>query len=168
MPKCLHCNAEYIAGALYCDSCGQRLPQPTSPPSAHPEKPSEPLHESGQAKQEDATDDEEIPEQPPHLRLHLVQKGVILDLDARESIVIGRKDPDQEPDVDLTPYGGIEQGVGRRHAMITLKQGRYYIEDLKSINETLLNSSRLLPGQLYRLRDGDQLQFGAMVVKVLL
>ncbi len=70
--------------------------------------------------------------------------------------------------MDLTPYGGIEQGVGRRHALITLKQGRYYIEDLKSINETLLNSSRLFPGQLYPLYDGDQLRLGAMVVKVLL
>ncbi|HEY7358093.1 MAG TPA: FHA domain-containing protein [Ktedonobacterales bacterium] len=112
--------------------------------------------------------DEEEPERPPHLRLQIVQYGVIFDLGNRERILIGRKDPDQEPDVDLTPYGGVEQGVSRRHALITLKQGRYYIEDLKAINETLLNSSRLFPGQLYPLADNDQLRFGAMVVKVLL
>lgn len=107
-------------------------------------------------------------DQPAHLRLQLVQSGILFDLDAREKIVIGRKDPDQEPDVDLAPYGGVEQGVGRQHALITLNQGRYYIEDLKSINETLLNSSRLFPGQQYPLEDGDVLRFGAMLVKVLL
>jgi pSer/pThr/pTyr-binding forkhead associated (FHA) protein len=100
--------------------------------------------------------------------LQLIPSAFILDLDSRERIIIGRKDPGQTPDVDLTPYGGIEQGVSRQHAMITLRQGRYYIEDLKAINETLLNSSRLFPGQLYRLRNGDLLQFGTLVVKVLL
>jgi pSer/pThr/pTyr-binding forkhead associated (FHA) protein len=115
-----------------------------------------------------AQDDEIAPDRPPHLRLQLVQAGVTFDLGSYESIIIGRKDPDQSPDVDLSPYGGVEQGVGRQHAHITLKQGRYYIEDLKSINETLLNASRLLPGQLYRLHDGDYLRLGAMIVKVLL
>ncbi|HEU5369331.1 MAG TPA: FHA domain-containing protein [Ktedonobacterales bacterium] len=128
----------------------------------------EPPEDPQKAAREIAQRDAEEPEKPPHLRLQLVQYGVTFDLRDRESVLIGRKDPDQEPDVDLTPYGGVEQGVGRRHALITLKQGRYYIEDLKSINETLLNSSRLFPGQLYPLYDGDQLRLGAMVVKVLL
>lgn len=86
--------------------------------------------------------------------------------------MIGRKDadqkPDQKPDVDLAPFGGVEQFVSRRHAVITLSEGRYYIEDLNSLNETLLNSSRLFPGQRYALSNGDQLRFGALVVKVLL
>jgi pSer/pThr/pTyr-binding forkhead associated (FHA) protein len=130
--------------------------------------PSAPLKHKEYTPPETAAEDEETPGKPPHLRLQLVQTGIIFDLDSREQIVIGRKGPDQEPDVDLAPYGGVEQGVSRRHAMITLKQGQYYIEDLKSINDTLLNSSRLYPSQRYRLRDGDRLQFGAMVVKVLL
>ena len=86
--------------------------------------------------------------------------------------MIGRKDarqnPDQKPDIDLAPFGGVEQFVSRRHAIITLSEGHYYIEDLNSLNETLRNSSRLFPGQRYLLSNGDQLQFGAMVVKVLL
>lgn len=168
MPKCLHCQRNYIAGALYCDYCGHRLPQPTSAPAPQvrvsaelPDPPPRPKREAPQRP-------EDPPEEPPHLRLQIVQSGILFDLDSREKILIGRKDPDQEPDVDLAPYGGIEQGVGRRHALITLKQGRYYIEDLKSINETLLNSSRLFPGQLYPLADGDVLRFGAMLVRVLL
>ncbi len=129
----------------------------------------EPVDYDLRAKRETERRSSRPPDQPPHLRLQLVQSGILFDLDTREKIVIGRKDPpDQEPDVDLAPYGGIEQGVGRRHALITLSQGRYYIEDLKSINETLLNSSRLFPGQQYPLEDGDILRFGAMLVKVLL
>ena len=111
--------------------------------------------------------DEGTPGRPPHLRLQLIS-GIIIDLGSREHIVVGRKDSDQKPDVDLAPFGGVEQGVGRRHAVITLQEDRYYIEDLRSINETLLNSSRLFPGQRYPLSNGDQLQFGALVVRVLL
>jgi len=166
MPECLHCKHEYIVGAFYCDSCGRRLPQSTSAPppiSSIPELP----ELAQEAEPESAEGEAKTPTTPPYLRLQLVS-GFTIDLDSRERVLIGRKDSGQEPDVDLTPYGGVEQGVGRRHARILLKDGRYYIEDLKSINETLLNSSRLFPGQLYLLHDGDQVEFGAMVVKVLL
>lgn len=165
MPKCPYCTTEYIAGTLYCDFCGRRLPQPTSRNISPPDQSAG----NRQSGQEAAADEEGTPQKPPHLRLQLMPSGVILDLDSRERIVLGRKDPDQEPDVDLAPYGGgWDQGVGRQHAMITLKQGRYYIEDLNSISKTLLNSSRLFPGQQYRLRSGDQVQLGAMVIYVLL
>ena len=165
MAKCSHCSFENIAGTLYCDFCGRRLPQPTSQFVSSAEQPAG----SPQARQEAAADEERPPEKPPHLRLQLIPSGVILDLDSRERVVLGRKDPDNVPDVDLAPYGGgWEQGVGRRHAMIILKQGRYYIEDLNSINKTLLNSSRLFPGQQYRLCNGDQIQLGLMVIYVLL
>lgn len=165
MATCPYCKNENIAGTLYCDSCGRRLPQPTSRNINPPEQSAD----NKQAGQEAAADEERTPEQPPHLRLQLMPSGVILDLDSRERVVLGRKDPDHAPDIDLAPYGGgWEQGVGRQHAMITLKQGRYYIEDLNSISKTLLNSARLFPGQQYRLRNGDQLQLGAMVIYVLL
>ena len=168
MPKCPYCQENYIAGTLYCESCGRLLPKPTT---THPVVTSNITPDPPARRQTEdhaAQDEEETPDKPPHLRLQLVQAGVTFDLGSRESAIIGRKDPEQVPDVDLAPYGGVEQGVGRRHAQITLKQGRYYIEDLKSINETLLNASRLFPGQLYRLRNGDYLRLGAMIIRVLL
>jgi pSer/pThr/pTyr-binding forkhead associated (FHA) protein len=169
MPKCPYCQENYIAGTLLCDSCGRLLPKPTTThPVATTNIALDPPGRSPRTERDPEPDDEETPDHPPHLRLQLVQAGITFDLGSRESIIIGRKDPDQAPDVDLAPYGGVEQGVGRRHAQITLKQGRYYIEDLKSINETLLNASRLFPGQLYRLRNGDYLRLGAMIVRVLL
>ena len=111
--------------------------------------------------------DDEQPESQPHLRLQLTT-GIIIDLGNRERIIIGRKDRGKKPEVDLAPYGGIEQGVSRQHAVITFDNGCYYIEDLKSVNATLLNNFRLFPGQPYPLKHGDQLEFGALVVMVLL
>jgi pSer/pThr/pTyr-binding forkhead associated (FHA) protein len=176
MPICPHCQAEYISGALYCDYCGRRLPPPASPPLKNikpwlvtPEVKPWPVtpEDRQESEQTPPAPDMGEPDKPPHLRLQLLS-GIVIDLGSRENIVIGRKDSGQEPDVDLAPYGGVEQGVGRRHAIITLNEGRYYIEDLNSINFTLLNSGRLFPGQRYPLRNGDQLQLGAMIVKVLL
>lgn len=189
MATCAHCGSENIPGALYCDICGHSLPtlsvwaQRSAPV---PQEPAEPeVTEAPEVMEEPeetrslepevpefvefsfAEFEEELPEKQPHLRLQLTS-GIIIDLGDRNRIVIGRKDANQQPEVDLTPYGGIEQGVSRQHAVITFKDGRYYIEDLKSVNETLLNSSRLFPGQPYPLRHGDQLQFGVLVVTVLL
>ncbi len=196
MATCAHCGSEYVPGAIYCDTCGHSLPtlsawtmrsaavplqEPATPDPAGkpavteaPEDMEEPevtlsLEPEVPEFAEFPFDEfeEELPENQPHLRLQLTS-GIIIDLGDRNRIVIGRKDANQQPEVDLTPYGGIEQGVSRQHAVITFKDGRYYIEDLKSVNETLLNSSRLFPGQPYPLRHGDQLQFGVLVVTVLL
>ncbi len=177
MPICPHCQAEYISGALYCDYCGRRVPPPAITPSkdikprpATPEVKPWPVtpEDRQESEQVAATSDGGEPDKPPHLRLQLLS-GIIIDLGSRESIVIGRKDStSQELDVDLAPYGGWEQGVGRRHAIITFSEGRYYIEDLNTINFTMINSGRLFPGQRYPLHNGDQLSFGVMVVKVLL
>ena len=91
-----------------------------------------------------------------------------MDLGERERILIGRTDRSTKPEVDLAPYGGIELGVSRRHAVITCDKGCYSIEDLNSVNETLLNTCRLFPRQPYPLKHEDQLQFGLLVVTVLL
>jgi hypothetical protein len=192
MATCAHCGSEYVPGAIYCDKCGHSLPtlsawtqrsvavaqKPAAPaPPSEPEEPevTEEPEITAAIEPEDpdfaefpfTEFEEEFPEKQPHLRLQLTS-GIIIDLGDRGRILIGRKDVKQQPEVDLTPYGGIEQGVSRQHAVITFKDGRYYIEDLNSVNETLLNSSRLFPGQPYPLRHGDQLQFGVLVVTVLL
>ncbi len=47
--------------------------------------------------------------------------------------------------------------VSRRHAVVSLKDGRYMIEDLGSLNGTFLNRRRIETGEL---SDGDELQVG--------
>jgi hypothetical protein len=180
MAKCEHCDSANVPGALYCDKCGHSLPTLLAwPPGSSmlaPEEPAEPVPMSEdeitvelEAPQEPEPSkfDDEQPESQPHLRLQLTS-GMIIDLGNRERIIIGRKDRGKKPEVDLAPYGGIEQGVSRQHAVITFDNGCYYIEDLNSVNETLLNTCRLFPGQPYPLKHEDQLQFGMLVVTVLL
>lgn len=180
MAKCAHCGSEYVPGALYCDTCGHSLPAllawpprssapvPQEPAEQLPTREAEVTEELEEPEESELTEvDDEQSERQPHLRLQLTT-GIIIDLGDRKRILIGRKDGGQKPEVDLTPYGGIEQGVSRQHAVITFDNGRYYIEDLNSVNETLLNSSRLFPRQPYPLKHNDQLQFGALIVIVLL
>ncbi len=169
MLKCPHCEADYIPGALYCDACGHHLPPLHIWPPRSDEPDAEPDEAAGSHDEtEAAAPDEEQVQQPPHLRLQLLS-GSIIDLGGREQITIGRRDPQYAPpDVDLAPYGGVEHGVSRLHAIISFQDGKYSIEDLKSYNDTLLNASRLFPHQQYPLHDGDLLQFGTLVVRVLL
>jgi predicted component of type VI protein secretion system len=54
-----------------------------------------------------------------------------------------------------------EAKVSRRHARITLRDGRYFLEDMGSTNGTFVNrGKRLLPGQLQPLLDGDEIIVG--------
>ncbi len=93
---------------------------------------------------------------------------MIIDLYGRETTLIGRKDVEADPDIDLAPYGGVEKGVSRKHAMIIFDGGHYFIKDMESTNYTLLNAARLFPAQLYPLNHDDQLTLGDLEIRVLL
>lgn len=79
-----------------------------------------------------------------------------------ERMLVGREDSAGEiqPEIDLAPYDGLRNGVSRRHALITYEDGALYIEDLNSTNGTRINGYQLTPEHVYRLRDGDELEFG--------
>ncbi len=97
---------------------------------------------------------------------HLNQTTV--GIEVRDEIIIGRADPNQdfEPALDLTPYGGREHGVSRRHALIRQKDQQLFLEDLGSTNGTHLNGGELEPGKEYRLRDGDQIDVGEIRLSI--
>jgi hypothetical protein len=85
-------------------------------------------------------------------------------IEVRDRIVLGRGDPVASfyPDLDLSPYGGQEGGVSRRHAAIVQDEENkaLYIEDLSSTNGTRINGFSLEARRRYRLRDGDELELG--------
>jgi pSer/pThr/pTyr-binding forkhead associated (FHA) protein len=81
--------------------------------------------------------------------------------------VIGRTDLVQDiyPDVDLVELDGEKCGVSRRHARLFQKPDGVYLEDLNSTNFTCLNRIRLQPGQLYLLKNGDEIRLGALTLE---
>lgn len=92
------------------------------------------------------------------------QTQTTVGLEVRDKIIIGRSDPVANfyPDLDLSPYGGQERGVSRRHATIIQddEHKALFLEDLNSTNGTRINGFSLEPRRRYRLRDGDELEFG--------
>ncbi|MGG7179427.1 FHA domain-containing protein [Clostridium paraputrificum] len=51
------------------------------------------------------------------------------------------------------------QTVGKVHAKISYRDGKFYIQDLESKNGTLLNKSKISPLQEFQLQDGDKVTF---------
>ncbi len=65
--------------------------------------------------------------------------------------------------VDLTDLDP-SASVSRRHARVFLQRGDWLVEDLRSTNGTAVNDRWLEPGERVRLRDGDSVRFGDVVM----
>lgn len=161
--ECPACGAEVAPGDAFCEFCGAALTDravasaesiaiaaATAEPQAAPVEARPPA-----------------PEVPPAIsptlpRLVVPESGVELPLASGSETLIGREDPYSSvfPDIDLTPHGGEQGGVSRRHFKITLSGGQYLIEDLNSTNSTMLNRQRLQPGVPVALADGDEVRAG--------
>jgi len=84
-----------------------------------------------------------------------------------ERLMVGRAidsetRPPDEIGFDLTPFGAYHFGVSRHHAIMSLKDGYLYLEDLGSTNGTRINGFQLTANQKYRLRDGDEVEFARL------
>lgn len=81
---------------------------------------------------------------------------------------VGRYDPSSSvrPTIDMSTYGGYENGVSRMHAIIRRGEDTLTLIDLGSANGTHLNGQRLVPNQPRVLRDGDEVRFGKLVCRV--
>jgi len=99
-------------------------------------------------------------------RLVVIATGAELPLPQQEEITVGREDPSSGifPDIDLTPYGGEDGGVSRRHARMLHISGDYFVEDLQSTNYTKLDGQRLPARVREKLEDGARLDFGRVAL----
>jgi pSer/pThr/pTyr-binding forkhead associated (FHA) protein len=85
----------------------------------------------------------------------------------RERLVIGRAGGEEEqPDIDFAAYGAQERGVSRLHAAFTYHDEQIYLEDMNSTNGTRINGFTIHPGKAYRLRNGDEIEFGSLRMMV--
>lgn len=101
---------------------------------------------------------------PGEVTLVLVDTNAPFLLAGRNQYLIGREDPDEGiyPDLDLTLSGGEEAGVSRRHAMLSYRNGAYWLEDLDSYNYTFVNGVRIDPRRPQVLRNGDEISFAKL------
>jgi tRNA A-37 threonylcarbamoyl transferase component Bud32 len=80
----------------------------------------------------------------------------------KESNLLGRSDPQSNifPEIDLSRFDP-ETKVSRRHARIWREGETFLIEDLNSVNGTVINDAvRLAPRQPRVLESGDKLRLG--------
>jgi pSer/pThr/pTyr-binding forkhead associated (FHA) protein len=94
--------------------------------------------------------------------LFIVNSGDLILIERVERIILGRQleDAGTSISLDMTPYGGVESGVSRRHAAILIYQDMHVLQDLGSTNGTWLNAIRLPPNSSHVLRNGDVIQLG--------
>jgi hypothetical protein len=72
------------------------------------------------------------------------------------------------PGLDLAAFEGWRHGVSRRHVRLHHdgKSGTLLITDLDSTNGTFLNERQLTANTPTRLRDGDMIRLGDLVLRI--
>ncbi|MCA1558341.1 MAG: FHA domain-containing protein, partial [Acidobacteria bacterium] len=139
MVFCGFCGGRIASDDVYCAHCGQR----------------QPLAGVGSAALRQA-----------RATAKLIVTGTT-ELDAqfqlqKENNLVGRSDPHSNifPEVDLSRFDP-ETKVSRRHARIWRQGETFLIEDLNSVNGTVINDAvRLAPHQPRVLESGDKLRLG--------
>jgi pSer/pThr/pTyr-binding forkhead associated (FHA) protein len=118
-------------------------------------------------KQRDTGELESLPDIPAAVDF-LLPDGEALTASTQQEMLIGRfARPDDPPvTIDLQSYGGRDKGVSRCHAMVAVVQDKLTIQDLNSLNHTLLNGQMLIPMKRYVLRDGDILTLGRLILRI--
>ena len=90
-----------------------------------------------------------------------------LGLDILGDAVMGRGQTGNQPvDLDLDPYGALEQGVSRRHALLRPTADQLYLIDLGSTNGTLHNGESVRPGNACALRQNDLIVLGQLSFRI--
>jgi pSer/pThr/pTyr-binding forkhead associated (FHA) protein len=157
MIKCPFCNSVYPENTLFCEECGSYL----APGDGHATDPlTSPIGGDEEEKQARNRGKKTL--------ILSIEEGGRIELPLSKEVIIGRLDAGRAifPDVDLTSEGGMDRGVSRRHARISLRENQVFIEDLNSLNGTFLNATRLVPELPYPIKDGDQVQIGKLLVTV--
>jgi uncharacterized Zn finger protein (UPF0148 family) len=150
--KCPVCGTPADPDDTFCSTCGAALKQvstgaPAPAPAPAPAQPVSSVAPSAAAGRP---------------RLVVDTSGAEIPLPPGSELLIGREDPVSGifPDVDMTPHGGEEGGVSRRHARLLVSNGQYAIEDLDSTNYTFVNRQKIAPHTRQPLRDGDEIRLG--------
>ena len=79
-------------------------------------------------------------------------------------VIVGRT---PRADLDLSGFGEIARSVSRRHAQISLSNGRLTIIDLESRNGTYVSGHKIEPGKAIFIRRDDTIRVGNIEFSIL-
>jgi len=164
---CPQCGFSNPDGTVFCGSCGMQLVEAPVTPEIEPAKEAAP----SAAPEIEPVEKAAPPAAPPsdqiigRLAVKKTGNDIVIPPGLTEAIV-GREDPVSGifPEIDLDPHGGHDGGVGRRHARLFIQGAQLMIEDLDSVNGTLVNKQKLPAREPHQVADGDELRFGKVVV----
>ncbi len=164
MRICPYCGQKNREGLLFCDECGHGLDSATGNVTL----PTRELDQMPNELSARATWGTARFSHGSSVVLHVRDNSEPLVLQPTNRMVMGRADVTSavQPDLDLTPYGALEKGVSRMHAVVERSEDTLTIIDLGSSNGTHLNGQRLLPDQPRVLRDGDEIRLGKLVAHI--
>lgn len=91
------------------------------------------------------------------LNLREVKSGDVLEIVSGE--VIGRSAKGMELFLRLDN----PKVISRIHCQIFYKEGKWYIRDMDSTNNTFLNGNKLKPSQEYELKEGDVINLAGFI-----
>lgn len=165
MIVCPNCRRQQFDGTIFCLECGASIALESMPESTRQIGAGDGPQTSGLSSQSTASTPMAG---PPVVMLIVVRTGRQLRYEIKDRLLIGRTDTGKgiTPDIDLGPEGGYDAGVSRRHAVISLHNGRCMIEDLGSANGTFINGRRLTAQAIAGLHSGDELMCGTMAFRV--
>ncbi|MDQ1590871.1 MAG: serine/threonine protein kinase, bacterial [Pyrinomonadaceae bacterium] len=146
MVYCGFCGGRIAYDDVYCAHCGQRQPLAVASAALRTARATAKLVVMGTTELDSS------------FQLH------------KESSHIGRSDPHSQifPEVDLSKFDP-QTKISRRHARIFRKGDVYLVEDLGSVNGTVLNDNlRLAPHQPRALESGDKLRLGETTLHFLI
>ena len=166
MQVCANCGHVNRPGVLFCENCGTSLSGKAAVGTTKSFEEEQAEAATG-AQLTGAGTDYFVADSTLRIEIEGGPEPIVVR--PKQELVFGRRDPatGAMPDIDLTPYAGYRMGVSRRHAAIrTADDNHLDVWDLGSSNGTFLNGQRLNAHRPYRLRDGDQLRLGQMVIRV--
>jgi pSer/pThr/pTyr-binding forkhead associated (FHA) protein len=100
-------------------------------------------------------------ETPYTIVLIFADSPLVLQFEIFDEAILGRRsEANEQPDIDLAPFGGFPAGVSRLHARLIRTSEGLQVEDLGSTKGTFAQEDRVLRGQRVDLEDGQRLQLG--------
>ena len=163
MNTCSYCGFENREGFLFCDDCGQKLPD--TPVITHATTQFD--QSTGDLNSHSSWGTARF-QSDSYIVFHVRDHADPIVLYPTSQIILGRFDDQnpRKPDVDLSPFHAVEKGVSRIHAVIERLDETLVLTDLNSANGTHLNGQRLVPDQPRVLRDGDEVRLGKLVAHI--